>query len=482
MRGNPIFYRIGGAIMANSNNPLVARKSEEYTQEEMIELFGINILLPEDNDNYFKNIIGHTDIIKNFTQIVKILSGNESIEILGHNYHPSFLLMGEQGIGKALLTYSFAKEMNLPIVAFDTEKLLQDYSTKTMKGIKKLISQFPVCVVLFKEIDYGCQLEKDKATTFFSRICSLMKNFPDSYFFASISSAALFPPFLLSDEGFDTTISFNVPDPKERELLINKFLTDIPHDPSLDIEKLAREFIGHTAGQIYDMLKKSYVQCFLQGQNFLTYEIINSTMYSEWFGKKIRKMSEMEMRLTAYHEAGHVIAGYYGCPNYKVSKVEVVYRENSLGLTDHEADEEKLSTTREDIKGAIITNLGGKVGEQIMFNTSTSGVMQDLANAVTLAEAFVKRFGMDDTFGPIYIEDDIYYSDTLSAIADVKIQELLINLENKTTQIILEHKDKLIAIAEELIKKETLYKDEILAILENNDKKVTKKSSTKKHR
>ena len=446
-------------------------KAQAYSVEEVVELLQVKTLLPKDNDNFFKNIIGNTTIVNYFTNIVKLLKSESAIEGLDKEFHPSFLLLGVVGIGKALTAYSFAKEMNLPIIVIDTEKLLQDFSNKIIKGIKSVIGQYERSVVLFKDVNYCDQLESDKAISLFSKLCNIKNSFPKSFFFASASETAAYPQFFYGSEGFDTRLSFNAPDPKEREKLIKKFIKNIPHDEKLDYDKVSRDFIGFSGGAIADMLKKAWIQCVIEGKPKLTYEAINSTIYSETFGSKIRKMSDKEMKLTAYHEAGHVIAGYYGAPNYKVSKVEVVFRSSSLGLTDSETDEEKLSYTREDIKGHIITCLGGKVAEQIMFNTNTSGVISDLASATTLAESYVKYFGMDPTMGPVCLQDEIFCSDILNDSADLKIRDMLIMLEGETTRIVTEHKDKLIALAEALVKKETLYKEEVLAILKSDTPK-----------
>ena len=452
-------------------------KSQAYSVEELVKTLQVKILLPQDNDNFFDNIIGNAPIVDYFKKLVALLKNQPDIEGLGERLHPSFLLLGPVGVGKAITVYSFAKEMDLPIIVFDIEKLLQDYSTKMVNGIKAIIQKYDKCVVLFKDVNYGDQLDSDKAVSFFSKLCIIKNSFPESFFFASVSETAAFPQFFYGSEGFNNRQTFNAPDPKEREQLIRLFIKDIPHDEKMDFEKVSRDFCGCTAGEIKDILKKAWVECRIAGRNQLTYQDINQTIYSENFGSKVRKMSEREMRLTAYHEAGHVIAGFYGSPNYKISKVEVVFRSNSLGLTDAETDEDQLSYTREDLIGHIIHSLGGKVAEQVMFNTSTSGVISDLASATTLAESFVKYFGMDPSMGPVCLQEDVFSSETLCSIADIKIQEMLINLEAKTTQIILEHKDKLIALAEALIKKETLYKEEVMAILEDKKKRTRKKKA-----
>ena len=454
--------------------------AQPYTEQEVRELLELKLLMPEDNDNLFKNMIGNKEVVKYFTNLVKLFKSNRSLEFFGKAFHPSFLLLGVEGTGKALTAYTFANEMELPIFVIESEKLLQDYSTRMIKGIKQILSQYDRSVVLFKDVNYGGHLDTDKSAVFFSNLCNIKNSFPESFFFATASITASYPSFFYGPDGFDNSLSFNLPDPKERVALIKKFLVGIPHDPKLDFDKVCRDFIGFSGGAIADMLKKAYIQALIEGKDKLTYEVINATIYSETFGSEVRKMSEKEVRLTAYHEAGHVIAGYYGCPNYKVSKVEVVFRSSSLGLTDPESDEDKLSMTREDCKGYIIGCFGGKCAEQIIFNTNTSGVVSDLAQATLMAESYIKLFGMDDTFGPICLSEDVFMSDVLAEIADIKIQELLIGLEKETTKILNDHKDKLIALAEALIKKETLYKEEVTAILEGKPLLTPRRRGQKK--
>lgn len=457
-------------------------KAKDYTLDEVKEILEVKILPHKENDNYFKNIIGNKAVIDYLKEIVELFkAGSASIEILGSIFHPSFVLLGIEGIGKTLTTFAFANEMELPIIVISADKLLQDYSARMFKGIKDLIKNTGKCVVLFKEIQFIAQLTNEKGIPVYTRLVKLKNDFPDSFFFVSASQTTTYPSFFMGEDGFDTMLSFNPPDPLEREKLIRRFLKELPYVEDLDIPKIARDFFGFSGGDIRNMLKKSFIQATIQGKDELTYEIINQTMYSELFGSKVRKMAAKEVRYAAYHEAGHVIAGYYGSPDYKISKVEVVHRSYSLGLTDPEVDDEKLTTTREDMLGQIRHSLGGKCAEQIIFKTSTTGVMQDLQQATAIADGYVCKFGMDETFGPVFVDDDEYFSDSLKSIADIKMQELMIRLESETTQILLEHKDTLIELAEELAKKETLYKEEIMAILNKNSKSTkSKKSRTKK--
>lgn len=462
--------------MANSRN---SGKKKEYTIDQVKKKLRPKILLPDDNDNFFKSIIGHKDIVDQLTETVALLTSGSDIQILGVNYHPSFVLLGMQGVGKTITAFAFAKEMNLPIIAINCERIVQDYSEELFEGLIKLIESVGRCVVMFKEIQFFANMKTEESVPIYNMILDVKDSFPDSFFIVSASVTTTYPSYFMGEEGFDTIISFNPPGPEDREALTRKFLEELPYVEDLDIPKLARDFYGFSGGDIKCLLKKAFLQAYFEGKDQLTYEIINQTMYSDMFGKQVSKMSEKELRFTAYHEAGHVVAGYFGCPEYKISKVEVVHRSYSLGLTDPEVDEKKLSTTKEDLKGEIIHSLGGKCAEQIIFGTSTSGVMQDLQQATALADGYICKFGMDETFGPVYVDDDEYYSDSLKAIADSKMQELMINLEHETTKILLEHKDKLVLLAETLAKKETLYKQEILEILEGKKNPKSRKKSKK---
>ncbi len=461
--------------MAESKAVRSKRKTSEVTPEQVKKKLRIKIVMPADNDNYFKDIIGNKRIVNEFVEIAKILKSPQANSILGSEFHPSFFLLGLEGIGKVLTTFAFAKEMELPIIVIDIEKLLQDCSDEVFEAITELVRPLDPCVVLYKGVEYGSQLEVEKSVALYTQLCMLKNTFPNSYFFASASQTTAYPPFFISDEGFTRIIQFITPDADERCELIKKFISNMPHDPKIDFVKLAKEFIGSTAGDIYETLNHALVNAVLAGKNKLTYEIISNEISDSEFGNKTRKMSDKEIAMTAYHEVGHVIAGYYGCPDYVVGKVEVICRENTLGLTSQEVDEEKLSYTREDVIGHILVSYGGMDAEKLVFGTTTTGVEQDLMNAMTLATNYVKRYGMDPNFGPIYVDDDDYYSDTLSAMADVKVRELLLECEKRTMAILIEHRDKLEEITEALIKKETLYKEDILKILKRKSRRSSKK-------
>ena len=456
----------------SSESTIVSKKVEEMTVSDWISVLKLKIVSVKDNDNLLQNIVGHEENKNFFLQIASFFSSPKTKKrSIAFENHPNLFFIGPAGVGKTTCSFAIAKAMKVPIIVIDTQNLvtaMPDHKSfdAVFEGLRMVIESVGKSVVLFKEVQYINSYTQNNNVAVSTMICSLITHFTECLFISTTSQEEVtFQRFFLEDGGFDTPVTFELPNHSERETLIRRFISIYPYEEDIDFDKLARDFIDYSGGEIQKTLKAAYIQCLIKGIEKLNYKQINESIWSEQFGKEVKKMSEKEIRLTAYHEAGHVICGFYGCPNYQVSKVEVLHRQESLGLTMGENDEDKESYTIEDLEGRILLNYGGKIAEEITFETSTSGVVQDLASATIIATQMVKRCGMDKDFGPVYLDDNVFDSPILHDSADIIIQHLLKRLYAKATRIMLEHRDKLILIAEALIKKEVLYKEEVLDLL-----------------
>lgn len=448
-----------------------SKSSVPMSYEEIIEALDVKILPPEENDNFLDNIIGLENPKKYLKQILEFYNNPENYKDYNMTMFRKFLLIGQEGVGKAMTTYAFAKEANLPIVVIEADRFVTPNALTLMKNFSVVLDKHRPAVVLLKNIAYISELSDEKSTAVYTKLCDYLVNYEDCFFFTTLATYASFPENLFSEKGFNTTLIFEVPDLAQREELLKRFLTRFSHDESLDsneknsdLKKIAKNTLGMTAGNLIHLLENSMVQSFMDGHTQLNYFSIDTTLSSNLFGNARKTMTDEERRLTAYHEAGHVVAGYFSNPKYKLSKVEIVHRTFSLGLTVHEADEDKLSYTKEDFENDIILSYGGMAAERLMINTNTSGVSEDLRQATKTASNMICLFGMDDDFGPISLDDENFMSDTLAEEADILLQKMLKNLYAKTERIMLEHKAELIALSEALIEKETVYSDEILEI------------------
>ncbi len=444
------------------------RIQKSFMQRKALNLarkFQVQILPPEQNDNTIEKLIGISNVKQYLEYVIRQYKNHENATTFEQaGIHNAVLFSGAEGNGKTTSAYILAKECGLPLIRIHCEKLIVDDLEAIMNNLEKIFSAFPNAVVLFRTIEYLSMLEDMQASFIFSRMTDFIHDFKGCFFIATVSTGTAIPPFLLAEDSLREDITFNLPIPQERIEFIQRYLQDIPHE-NINVEKLARDFIGLSGGKIKKLLYAAYRHALIHNKELLDYTTINETITSELYGGKYKKMSDNERRLTAYHEAGHVIAGYFSDPDYVPAKVEIAIRESSLGLTTNEINEDKLSYTKEDNERHIVLALGGKAAEELIFHTSTTGVIGDLTQATLVASIMVRLSGMNKEVGPISLHENTFQSPHLEKQADEQIQKLLIQLYKRTQQILEEHQDALVALAEKLIEKETLYSEEVLEIL-----------------
>ena len=454
---------------------------------ELYSTLDIKILSPEENDNFFQGIIGLDEAKRKLSQVIKHFRNENGKTLRRIKIPHNFIFLGAEGIGKTKMACAFAKEANLPIIVVSAEKFISQSPIKLMKNFERVLQENDHAVVLIKEIEYLATLDIEKSTPVFSLLCDYLENYKECFFIATISTMGELPRFMFSEGRFDAIIKLELPDLEQREQFIRGRLKKCQEEQvdesdadnciikvelsDEEIKKIARDTIGISYGNIIRLINNAFVRADFEEKSVLDYSTMDVTLSAHFYGAQKKKMTEKERELTAYHEAGHVIAGYFSDPdNYKFSKVEIMHREESLGLTISEIDEEKYTYTKEDFENSIIMSFGGKAAEKIIFQTTTGGVAQDLADATLSANNMIKLYGMSDRLGPVCLDDEKFYSDSLAALADEILQEVLKDLYARTEKLLLEHKRELILLAEKLKEKEILYGDEILQLLKEAQK------------
>lgn len=448
------------------------KRAPSLSYKRVVERLGIKILPPEENDNFMKDVVGLAEPKKYLSQTLELLKNPDKPENQMATLNRKFVFVGNTGVGKALMAYAFAKEANLPIIVIEAEKFVNEKYFSLIEGFKLVLDQHQPSVVLLKDIEYTTQLDTEKTISLLSTLTDYLNSYTDCIFITTISSAVILPEFILSEKGFNLNLTFENPDLPQREILIQRSINRFPHDKNLDISKIAKNTLGMTGGTIYKLLCSSYNQALMDGKTEIDFESIDIVLSSNLYGYRKKLMTEKERRLTAYHEAGHVIAGYFSDPDYKLSKVEIVHRSESLGLTISETDEDKYTYLSGDYENRIIMCYGGMAAEDLMLGSHSSGVSGDLETATEIAEAMIKRYGMSKEFGPVSIGNDIeqdFVSDVLDKKAGEIIQKFLKSLQERTDELMLKYKDALVALSEALLEKETLYSDEISEILSKYD-------------
>lgn len=453
---------MNGGVTIMTNLP---RKPVALTYEEVVESLGIKVVSPEENDNLMENIIGLEEAKKYLNQTLELYNHPNDSKNLKATMYKNIFFVGTLGSGRAVMSYAFAKALNLPIVVINSEKIVNERPTALMKGLKEVFEKHNPAVYMFKKFEYIGALPDEKSLGIYSKLRDYISTYSNCFFIACIPPETVISDIIFAKEAFNLILPFDIPTLAQREELFKKFIKDFPHDENININKIARDTVGMNAGNISTLIKSAYNQALRDNKDAIDYESIDKILSNKLYGYKKGVMTEKERKLTAYHEAGHVISGYFGNPEYKISKVEIAHRSKSLGLTVAEDDESKLTYTKSDYEKDIMLCYGGMVAERMMFGENTSGVSGDLGTATITANFMVTKFGMSDDFGPISIDQEYFTKAPLEEQAGIIIQCMLKDLFHKTELLLLEHKDALIALSDALIEKETLYSDEVLEIL-----------------
>lgn len=431
------------------------------------------VILPNDNDVTFDSLIDLIDQKSELNGLIKYINSNKTTSVPLYN---KFMLLGPDGCGKKSLAIAFAKEINTPIIIVsiesmigNTEDILQKKLNAIYKACNKLYKAFGNCVIYYDKFIYlNADDSKDSPsdTIILSSIfANAIKKNSHIITFAGTQNSTFYK-FLFEEGLFEKKILFIYPEVKLREALFERFCSDHPVDENIDYDSLARDVYDVTAGDIKKFIKLAYSYAINSGKTYISQSDIEEVISKHFYGDKRKKPTEEERRATAYHEAGHAIAGYYS--NVKdINKVDIIHRDGSLGLTITRIDEDKYSYTVQDLKNEIIFSLGGYAAEKLILGTTTTGVSQDLYQATVVCFSMIATYGMDDEVGPISISfSENLNLEKLSDQAELVMQKKMKEYMNETINLITEHIDEVKAISDALVEKEIIMIDEMIKIID----------------
>ncbi len=447
--------------------------------EKMCSKYHCNFYFPIQISNSLDDIIGmnnEKDVLQDALLFFKELTDCES----SFNIHPNsrFLLFGAPGSGKSELVAALAKSAGVPIFTvpgqlFERLKK-QETLEKVLDTIFDIAESFGSGIVLnFDEFSLVSENENSEQVAI--HMATRLRRCQNIIAFLSSSSGtAMYSKVLFGDNLFNVNKKIVIMPPtlETREALIKKYFKQFEAeiDENVSAERLAKQTYGMYPKDLEYLVRETILYARRQGHAKLTYRDFNETLLLIESGAEYNKMTEKERNSTAFHEAGHVLAGYYSDPNYILGRVEITPRAMSLGLTQEEQGEEKFCMFCSELKSRIIYSLGGMAAEKIIFNETSSGVSSDLESANALALAMVCDLGMNEHIGPVIFDSECgVSSEYFIAEFDKEIQKTINELYTLAQKILSEHLQVLNALAKALLEKEVLMGEEIKEIILNTE-------------
>lgn len=465
----------------------------------------------------FSDVAGEDEEKAELEDVVDFLKNPQKYIELGAKIPKGVLLVGPPGTGKTLLARAVAGEANVPfftISGSDFMELFVGVGASRVRDLFENAKKAKPSIIFIDEIDAvgrqrgaGLGGGNDEREQTLNQLLVQMDGFEANegvIVMAATNRVDILDPALLRPGRFDRTVHINIPDIKGREEILKVHAKNKPLDKNIDLKNIARITSGFTGAEIENLLNESAILTAKENRKIITEEDIQKSMMKVTLGpqKKSRVISDKEKFNTAVHESGHAIIHKLAKEPSPVQEVSIIPRGGAGGYT-LSADDDKLYYYKETLYSKIQALLGGICAEKLILGDTSTGASSDLKRATNIAKRMVTEWGMSNELGFVYSgsDGDIFvgknyqermsYSETQASKIDAEIKKIIDNCEKETTELLNNNKSKLLAMAEVLVEKETIYseeidlimsgksKEEIIDYINNKDKKLDEKSENK---
>ena len=431
----------------------------------------------------FNDVAGLDEAKVEVMEIVDFLKNPKKYTALGGKIPKGALLVGPPGTGKTLLAKAVAGEAQVPFFSLsgsDFVEMFVGVGASRVRDLFKTAREKAPCIIFIDEIDAigrargkNAVMSNDERGNTLNQMLVEMDGFSgDSgiIMLAATNRPDVLDSALLRPGRFDRQISIDVPDIKGREQIFKVHLKPIKISADLDIKKLASQTPGFAGADIANICNEAALIAARKGKKDVDMQDFNDAIDRIIGGleKKNKIISPEEKKVIAYHEAGHAVAGWYLENAHPLVKVTIVPRGTAaLGFAQYLPKEKYLTLTQE-LEDDMCMTLGGRASEQIFFGKISTGALSDLQQVTRTARAMVSIYGMNSKIGNISYYDPQNegsfhkpYSEETGKIIDEEIKRISDEAYQRAIELLTAKKREVEIIAEELLKKEVLFRDDL---------------------
>ena len=457
--------------------------------------FGKSRAKLQDNDvpqNTFADVAGADEAIAELEEIKDFLANPPKYALLGAKIPKGVLLYGPPGTGKTLLARAVAGEAQVPFYSISGSDFVEMFVGVGAARVRDLFAQAKAnapAIVFVDEIDAvgrqrgaGMGGGHDEREQTLNQLLVEMDGFESGgqvILIAATNRPDVLDPALLRPGRFDRQIAVDRPDLKGREEILKVHAKTKPLSDEVELLTYARRTPGFTGADLANVLNEAALLAAREGKKVISNLQIDEAIDRVMAGpqRKSRIMSDDERRVTAYHEAGHALVAHALPHTDPVHKITIMPRGRALGYTMVLPDDDKYSTTRNQLLDQLAYSLGGRAAEELIFHDPSTGASNDIEKATALARAMVTQYGMTEAIGAIKLGTDASepfmgrdyghqrdYSESVAAKVDAEIRNLIENAHQEAFDILVDNRATLDAMVLQLLERETLNKEEIAAI------------------
>ena len=449
----------------------------------------------------FKDVAGAAEAKQELQEVVEFLKEPQKYNELGAKIPKGVLLYGPPGTGKTLLAKAVAGEAGVPFFSISGSDFVEMFVGVGASRVRDLFEQAKKsapCIVFIDEIDAvgrqrgaGLGGGHDEREQTLNQLLVEMDGFGANegiIMIAATNRPDILDPALLRPGRFDRQIVVDRPDIKGRTEILKVHVKGKPIAEDVELEVIAQRTPGFTGADLSNLVNEAALMSARKNKKKINMPEMEEAAERVIMGpeRKSRVISDNEKRLTAYHEGGHTIVGMLLEHTDPVHKVTIIPRGRAGGYTLSLPKEDRYYATRSEMLDELKVLLGGRVAEALVLKEISSGASNDLQRATALARQMICEYGMSEKIGPVtfgHRQDQVFlgrdiardkdYSEEVAAEIDKEVRAFLDDAYAATEKLLNENMDKLHLIAQALIERETLEKEEIADIV-NHGRILTK--------
>ena len=427
----------------------------------------------------FKDVAGLDEEKSELIEIVNFLKEPKKFQEMGAKIPRGILLYGKPGTGKTLIAKAIAGEAGVPFISMSGSEFIEMFAGLGASRVRKLFEKakkVSPCIVFIDEIDAvgarrtgGSGAESENNQTL-NQLLVEMDGFETNetvIVLAATNRPEMLDKALLRPGRFDRQITIAVPDARGREEILKIHSENKPLGEDINLKDIAANTAGFTGAELANVLNEAAIIATTRKHEKIVMDDLEEAVKKVTVGlqKNSRVISEKDKKLTAYHEAGHAVVSKYLETQQDVKEISIIPRGLAGGYTMYKTNEDKYYISRTEMEEKLVALLGGRAAEKIALNDISTGASNDIEVATQIAKDMVKKYGMSDRVGPINLEAKEQYElqvfgNNIEDVIGVEVKTLIDTAYKRAQELILANMDKLHAVAQRLLEKETITAEE----------------------
>ncbi len=441
----------------------------------------------------FADVAGSDEAKQELQEVVEFLKEPQKFAALGARIPKGVLMVGAPGTGKTLLAKAVAGEAGVPFFSSSGSEFVEMFVGVGASRVRDLFEQAKKnspCIIFIDEIDAvgrhrgaGLGGGNDEREQTLNQILVEMDGFDSEtniVIIAATNRPDILDPALLRPGRFDRKVVVDRPDRRGREAILQVHARGKPLAPDVDLAVIAGQTPGMVGADLENLINEAAILAARRNKRTISMDELVESIERVMAGpaRRSRVLTPEDRKVVAYHEAGHALVMENLEHTDMVGKITIVSRGQALGYVMPLPEEDRTLKSRAEYEDELTGLLGGRVAEELIFNEPSTGATNDLERVTKLAKAMVTRYGMSDAIGPMQLQqadanpfmgmefgEQRTYSEEVARIIDREVRRIVDTAYGRARQILLDRKDKLVLLAETLLEKEVLERQEFLKLI-----------------